>query len=303
MRRLVTSLVALVVAVMLLSSTMLVVDQHRYAVVYAMGQLREVITEPGLHWKLPAPLQNVVWLDKRLQTLDTPDGERYATLDKKALAIDAFAKWKIVDPRQYLVANGAGADAATDRADRAGNERGSEKLAQLVRDAIAAETATRAVTDVVSGQRGALAAAVRERVAKAARGLGLEVVDVRLKRVAFPDQVNTAVIERMKAERTRVANEVRAGGVAEGEQIRADAERQRTTLLAEAQRDAETVRGEGDANAARIYAASFGKNPEFYRFYRSMEAYKATFKGKSDILVLDSNSEFFKYFKGPGAGK
>ena len=296
MSRLVTSLVALVVAVMLLSSTMLVVDQHRYAVVYAMGELRDVIKEPGLHWKLPAPLQNVVYLDKRLQTLDTPDGERYATLEKKELTIDAFAKWKIVDPRQYLVATGAAND-------RAGNERSGDKLAQLVRNAIAAETATRSVTDVVSGQRGALAAAVRDRVAKEARGLGLEVVDVRLKRVEFSDQVNTAVIERMKAERTRIANEVRATGTAEGEQIRGDAERQRTTLLAEAQRDAETIRGDGDAKAAQIYAASFGKNPEFYRFYRSMEAYKATFKGKSDILVLESNSEFFKYFKGPGAGK
>jgi membrane protease subunit HflC len=296
MSRLVTSLVALVVAVMLLSSTMLVVDQHRYAVVYAMGELRDVIKEPGLHWKLPAPLQNVVYLDKRLQTLDTPDGERYATLEKKELTIDAFAKWKIVDPRQYLVATGAASD-------RAGNERSGDKLAQLVRNAIAAETATRSVTDVVSGQRGALAAALRDRVAKEARGLGLEVVDVRLKRVEFSDQVNTAVIERMKAERTRIANEVRATGAAEGEQIRGDAERQRTTLLAEAQRDAETIRGDGDAKAAQIYAASFGKNPEFYRFYRSMEAYKATFKGKSDILVLDSNSEFFKYFKGPGAGK
>ena len=296
MSRLVTSLVALVVAVMLLSSTMLVVDQHRYAVVYAMGELRDVIKEPGLHWKLPAPLQNVVYLDKRLQTLDTPDGERYATLEKKELAIDAFAKWKIVDPRQYLVATGAAGD-------RAGNERSGDKLAQLVRNAIAAETATRSVSDVVSGQRGALAAAVRDRVAKEARGLGLEVVDVRLKRVEFSDQVNTAVIERMKAERTRIANEVRATGTAEGEQIRGDAERQRTTLLAEAQRDAETIRGDGDAKAAQIYAASFGKNPEFYRFYRSMEAYKATFKGKSDILVLDSNSEVFKYFKGPGAGK
>ncbi len=296
MSRVVTSLVALVVAVVLVSSSMFVVDQHRYAVVYAMGELRQTIKEPGLYFKLPAPLQNVVWLDKRLQTLDTPDGERYATADKKELLVDAFAKWKIVDPRQYLVETSAGAD-------RAGAERGGGKMTQIVRNALAAETATRNVADIVSGQRGALGAAVRERVAREARGLGIEVVDVRLKRIDFPDQVNAAVIERMKAERLRVAGEVRAAGVAEGQQIRGDAERQRATILAEGQRDAETIRGEGDAKAAQIYAASFGKNPEFYRFYRSMEAYKATFKGKSDILVLDSNSEFFKYFKGPGAGK
>ncbi|WP_296945131.1 protease modulator HflC [uncultured Massilia sp.] len=296
MSRVITSLVALVVAVVLASSSMFVVDQHRYAVVYAMGELRETIKEPGLYFKLPAPLQNVVWLDKRLQTLDTPDGERYATAEKKELLVDAFVKWKIVDPRRYLVETNAGAE-------RAGAERGGEKMTQIVRTALAAETATRSVADVVSGQRGALGAAVRERVAKEARVLGVEVVDVRLKRIDFPDQVSAAVIERMKAERMRVANEVRAGAAAEGQQIRGDAERQRATILAEAQRDAETIRGDGDAKASQIYAASFGKNPEFYRFYRSMEAYKATFKGKSDILVLDANSEFFKYFKGPGAGK
>jgi modulator of FtsH protease HflC len=295
MNRVLTSVVALGVAVGLVASSTFVVDQHRYAVVYAMGELRDVIDEPGVHVKLPAPLQNVVYLDKRLQTLDTPDGEHYPTLEKKELLVDAYAKWKIVDPRRYLVATGA--------VDRAGNERSQEKLAQLVRNALAAETTGRNVADIVSGQRGAVGAAVRERVAKDARALGVEVVDVRVKRVDFPAQANAAVIERMKAERTRSANEARAAGVAEGEEIRAEAERQRTTILAEAQRDAETIRGDGDAKASQIYAQSFGKNPEFYRFYRSMEAYRATFKGKSDILVIDSSSEFFKYFKGPGAGK
>lgn len=291
MSRLISVIVALVVVVMLAASSVFVVDQHRYAVVYALGELREVITEPGLHVKLPPPFQNVVFLDKRLQTLDTPDGERYVTLEKKDLLVDAFVKWKIVAPRQYLIAIGSNAD------------RGGERLAQLVRNALTAEIAKRNLPDVVSGQRADVSAAVRERVAQAARDLGVDVVDVRLKRIDFVDAVNNAVFERMKAERVRVASEVRATGVAEGEQIRADAERQRSTIIAEATRDAETVKGEGDARAAAIYGESFGKNPEFYRFYRSMEAYKATFKGRNDVLVLDSNSEFFKYFKGPGAGK
>lgn len=295
MSRLLTIAVALVVVVMLLSSTMFSVDQHRYAVVYAMGELREVIAEPGLHFKAPPPFQTVVYLDKRLQTLDTPDGERFATAEKKDLVIDAFVKWKIVEPRQYLIETGGGADR--------NNERGGEKLTQLVRNALSAETAARQVADIVTAQRGALGGAVRQRIAKDARALGIEVVDVRVKRVDFAEQASAAVIERMKAERTRLAAELRATGAAEADQIRGDAERQRATILAEGQRDAETMRGEGDARASQIYAQSFGKNPEFYRFYRSLEAYKATFKGRNDILVLDTNSEFFKYFKGPGAGK
>jgi membrane protease subunit HflC len=292
MRRLITILVAAVVVVMLVSSSLFAVDQHRYAVVYAMGELREVIAEPGLHVKLPPPFQSVVYLDKRLQTLDTPDNERFLTLEKKDLVVDAFVKWKIVDARQYLIAL-AGGNA----------DRGSERMTQIVHTALNAEIARRKVLDVISGQRAQIADAVRQRVTLDARQLGVEVADVRLKRIDFADQVTAAVVERMKAERVRVATELRATGLAEAEQIRADAERQRSVIVAEGQRDAESIRGDGDAKASQIYAQSFGKNPEFYRFYRSMEAYKATFKGRNDILVLDSNSEFFKYFKGPGAGK
>lgn len=291
MGRLLAFVIALAAAAWLIASTVFVVDQHRYAVVYALGELREVIQEPGLHVKLPPPFQNVVFLDKRLQTLDTPDGERFQTLDKKDLLVDSFVKWRIVAPRQYLIAVGAHAD------------RGGERLAQAVRNALTAEIAQRNVPDVLDAQRGAITAAVRGRVAAAARELGVDVVDVRLKRIDFVDQVNNAVYERMKAERVRATNELRATGVAEAEQIRADAERQRATIVSEAVRDAESIRGEGDAKAAQIYAESFGKNPEFYRFYRSLEAYKATFKGRNDVIVLDSNSDFFKYFNGPGAGK
>jgi membrane protease subunit HflC len=271
---------------------MFVVDQHRYAVVYALGELREVIKEPGLHFKLPPPFQNVVYLDKRLQTLDTSDGERFLTAEKKELVVDAFVKWRINDPRQYLVAVGGG-----------NAERGAERMAQAVHVAMNAEIGARKVADVLSGGREQLAASLRERVAAGSRPLGVEVLDVRLKRVDFTPQVNAALYERMKADRLRVANETRSTGAAEAAQIRADAERQRSVIMAEAYRDAETIKGEGDAKASQIYAQSFGKNPEFYRFYRSLEAYRATFKGRSDVLVLDSNSEFFKYFKSPGSGK
>ena len=278
--------------VALVASSMFVVDQHRYAVVYALGELREVIQEPGLNFKAPPPFQNVVYLDKRLQTLDTPDGERFMTAEKKDLLVNAFVKWRIVNPRQYLIAINGNAD------------RGAERLGQLVRNALTAEIGKRNLADVLTGgKRADVAAAVRTDVAQDAKDLGVEVFDVHLKRIEFVDQVNNAVYERMKADRVRMANELRATGAAEAETIRADAERQRNTILAEGQRDAETIKGEGDAQASQIYAQSFGKNPEFYRFYRSMEAYKATFKGRNDVIVLDSSSEFFKYFKGPGAGK
>jgi membrane protease subunit HflC len=291
MTRLLSILIALVLAVMLLSSTMFVVDQNRYAVVYALGELREVIREPGLHFKLPPPFQNVVYLDKRLQTLDTPSDDRFLTQEKKDLLVDTFVKWKITDPHQYLVAVGGNAD------------RGGERIAQVVHTVLSAEIGRHSVQDVVSGQREQIGDAVRARVAEESRRLGVDVLDLRLKRVDYVDPVTASVLERMKAERLREASELRATGVAEAEQIRTDAELQRTSILAEAQRQAQTIQGEGDAKASQIYAQSFGKNPEFYRFYRSLEAYRATFKSRSDVLVLDSNSEFFKYFKSPGTGK
>jgi membrane protease subunit HflC len=292
MSRLISIAIGAAIVLALVASSMFVVDQHRYAAVYAFGELREVIREPGLHFKLPPPFQNVVYLDKRLQTFDTADGARFLTAEKKDLLVDAFVKWRIVDPRQYLVAVGGG-----------NAERGAERLAQVVQVAMNAEIGVRKVGDVLSGPREQLAGALRERVAAGSRQLGVEIVDVRLKRVDFTAPVNAAVVERMKAERLRVANETRSSGTAEAEGIRADADRQRSVILAEAFRDAQTIMGEGDAKATQIYAQSFGKNPEFYRFYRSMEAYRATFKSRSDVLVLDSNSEFFKYFKSPGTGK
>lgn len=296
MTRLISIAVGAAIVLTLLASSVFVVDQHRYAVVYALGELREVMREPGLHFKLPAPFQNVVYLDKRLQTLDTADGERFPTADKKDVLVDAFVKWRIEDPRQYLTATGGGN--AQNSA-----ERGAERVAQAVQVALNAELAARTVDEVVSGQRDQLADALRERVAAAVRPLGVAIADVRLKRVDFTAQVSNAVIERMKADRLRAANEIRSTGQAQAEEIRADAERQRSVILAEGLRAAETIKGEGDATATRIYAQSFGKNPEFYRFYRSLEAYRNSFKNRSDVLVLDANSAFFKYFRDPGSAK
>lgn len=291
MNRIVTLFVALFVALMLLSSTMFVVDQRRYAIVFSLGEVHDVITAPGLHFKLPPPLQNVVYLDKRLLTLETPDANRYSTSEKKDLQVDTFIKWKIADPRSFYV--NFGGDEAHVR----------DRIAQVVKSAMSGEIGKRTVRQVVSTEREPMMQAVRAKVVADAKQLGLDVVDVRIKRISFVDEINNAVFDRMKAERERVANELRSSGNAESDRIKADADRQRTVILAEAFRDAEKIKGEGDAQASEIYAKSFGKNPEFYKFYRSLEAYRAAFKNHSDVMVLDGNSEFFKYFKNPGAGK
>ena len=288
MNRLVTLFVAGFIALMLLSSTVFVVDQRRFAIVFALGQVRDVITEPGLHFKLPPPFQNVIYLDKRILTLDTPDADRFITAEKKNILVDAFVKWRIVDPRLYFVSFSGDESRARDR------------MSQIIKAALNDEITKRTVREVISGERGRVMEAVKEKVVAEAKEIGVGVVDVRLKRVDYIEQINNSVYERMKAERMRVANELRSTGAAESEQIRADADRQRTVIIAEAFREAEKIKGEGDAKASVIYAESFGKNPEFAKFYRSLEAYRATFKNRGDVMVVDPNSEFFKYFKQPG---
>ncbi|MGX9220406.1 protease modulator HflC [Massilia varians] len=288
MNRLVTLFVAGFIALMLLSSTVFVVDQRRFAIVFALGQVRDVITEPGLHFKLPPPFQNVIYLDKRILTLDTPDADRFITAEKKNILVDAFMKWRITDPRLYYVSFGGDETRARDR------------LSQIIKAALNDEITKRTVREVISGERGAVMNAVKEKVVAEAKEIGVGVVDVRLKRVDYIEQINNSVYERMKAERVRVANELRSTGAAESEQIRADADRQRTVIIAEAFREAEKIKGDGDAKASVIYAESFGKNPEFAKYYRSLEAYRATFKNRGDVMVVDPNSEFFKYFKQPG---
>ena len=289
MNRIVAILIAGFIAFMLLSSTVFIVDQRKHAIVFALGEVKQVISEPGLHFKLPPPFQNVLFLDKRVLTIESPDADRFITAEKKNILIDTFVKWRIVDPRQYFVSFGGDESRARDR------------MGQIVKAALNEEITKYTVRDVISGQRGQVMDAIRNKTIVEAKVIGIEIIDVRLKRVDYVEQINNSVFERMKSERVRVANQLRSTGFAESEQIRADADKQRTVILAEAYREAEKLRGEGDAKASQTYSQAFGKNPEFYKFYRSLEAYRASFKNRSDVMVVDANSDFFKYFKGSGS--
>ena len=290
MNRLISLAIAAFIALALLLSTIFVVDQRQYAILFAFGEVKQVITEPGLHFKLPPPFQNVVFLDKRILTIDPPETDRFITAEKKNILIDAFVKWRITDPKLYFVSFG------TDE------KRAGDRMSQIVKAALNEEITKRTVREVISGERGKVMDALRKKVEEEAKQIGVDIIDVRLKRVDYVDQINASVYDRMKSERARVANELRSTGFAESEKIRADADKQRTVILAEAYREAENMRGEGDAKASQIYAQAFGRNPEFYKFYRSLEAYRASFKNRSDLMVVDPNSEFFKYFKNPGVG-
>jgi modulator of FtsH protease HflC len=282
-----SALVVLVVAF----SMMFIVDQRQVGVVYALGEIKEVITEPGLKFKLPPPLQNVVFLDKRIQTLDSPDTTRpIFTAEKKSLLIDWMVKWRISDPRQFIRNNGA-------------DLRNLEtRLAPVVQASFNEEITRRTVSGVLATEREKVMTGVRERLTEEAKNFGIEIVDVRVKRVDFVADITDAVYRRMESERKRVANELRSTGTAESEKIRADADRQREVILAEAYRDAQKIKGEGDAKASALYADAFGRDPQFAQFYRSLEAYRASFRNKNDVMVLDPNSDFFKAMRGaPGA--
>jgi membrane protease subunit HflC len=288
MNRLFSFAIAALIGLLVLYSTLFVVDQRQFAIVFALGEVKQIIKEPGLHFKLPPPFQNVLFLDKRILTLDSPEADRFITAEKKNILVDAFVKWHIVEPRLYFISFGGEERRAQDR------------LQQIVKAALNDEITKRTVREVISGERGKVMDAIRKKVTEESKQIGVEIIDVRLKRVDYVEQINNSVYDRMKAERVRVANELRSTGGAESEKIRADADRQRVVILAEAYRDAEQIRGDGDAKASQIYAQAFGQNPEFYKFYRSLDAYRASFKNRSDMLVVDPNSEFFKYFKGPG---
>jgi membrane protease subunit HflC len=284
---------SLLVVLALLSSTLFVVDQRQFGVVYALGQIKEVITEPGLNFKLPPPFQNVTYLDKRLLTLDSNDSEPMLTAEKQRLVIDWYARWRITKPQDYIRAIGLDEQA------------GANQLSREVRNAFQEEISKRSVRELISTRREAVMQEVQREVLEKVRGRnwGVDIVDVRMTRADYAESITESVYRRMEAERKRVANELRSTGAAEGEKIRADADRQREVAVANAYRDAQKVRGEGDAQAAAIYAQSFGRDPQFAQFYRSLEAYKATFNKKGDVMVLDpSSSEFFRAFRGNAGG-
>jgi len=282
------ALIAIVVAVAVVFSLIaFTVDQRQRAIVFQLGEIKEVIDQPGLHFKWPL-IQTVRYFDKRILTLDTPDTERFITSEKKNVLVDSFVKWRISDMKQYFISV------------QGDETRASTQLSQTVKAALQDEFSKRTVHDVISGERDKIMQVVREKVDADMRKIGMEIVDVRLKRVDLPQEVSESVYRRMDAERKSVAAELRSQGFSEAEKIRAQADREREVIVAEAYRDAQRVKGEGDAKAAAIYAKAFNDNPEFFSFYRSLDAYRASFKNKSDLLVLDPNSEFFKYFRSPG---
>lgn len=290
MKNYTSTILGVVVALFLLAgSSLYVVDQRQQAILFQLGEVVDVKTSPGLYFKIPLA-QNVRYFDSRILTMDTAEPERFITSEKKNVLVDLFVKWRIIDVKQYYV-----------------SVRGDEmlaqtRLAQTVNSSLRDEFGNRTVHDVVSGERDKIMEIMRQKADSDARKIGVEVVDVRLKRVDLPQEVSESVYRRMEAERKRVANELRSTGAAESEKIRADADRQREVILAEAYRQAQESKGEGDAKASAIYASAFQPNPEFYAFYRSLEAYTQSFKNKGDMMVLEPNSEFFKYLKNPGRG-
>jgi len=288
MKRSAGTIVAVLIAgLIVLSMSLFVVDQRRNAIVFRFGEVVSIKKDPGLYFKLPL-FDNVRYFDVRILTIDTAEPERFLTSEKKNVLVDLFVKWRITDVRQYFVSV-------------AGDEgRAQTRLLQTINDGLRAEFGNRTVHDVVSGERDKIMELMRARANDDAGKIGVEVIDVRVKRVDLPQEVSESVYRRMDAERKRVANELRSTGSAESEKIRADADRQREVILAEAYRDAERAKGEGDARATAIYSRAYGENAEFYAFYRSLEAYKAAFKNRSDVLVLEPNSDFFKYLKSGG---
>jgi membrane protease subunit HflC len=265
-----------------------VVDQRQFAIVFALGQINRVIAEPGLHFKLPYPFQNVEYLDRRILTIDAASADRVQTSEKKNLLVDSFVKWRITDARNYWISF-------------QGNERAAEdRISTLVRDALNQAVNKRTVNDITSHERDKAMEEIRAAVQGRVKGLGVTIVDVRLKRVDFLPEISESVYRRMEAERKRVASEQRSIGAGDGEKIRAEADREREVLLAEAYRDAQRIEGDGDAKASAIYAEAFGQSPEFYAFYRSLEAYRKSFHSRSDVLVVDPSSEFFRYMKDAG---
>lgn len=287
-----TNLIGAIVATILviLAMSIFTVDQRQFALVFQLGEVKRVITEPGLNFKIPM-IQNVRYFEKRIITLDNNEPERFITSEKKNVLVDSFIKWRIVDPKLYYIS--VGGDEA----------RAKIRLNQTVNAGLREEFGKRTVHDVVSGERDKIMNQMREKADIDARTIGVQIVDVRIKRVELPNEVSDSVYRRMEAERKRVANELRSEGSAEAEKIRADADRQREVIIAEAYRDAQKAKGEGDAKATSIYAQAFAPNPEFYAFYRSLEAYRGSFRNKTDVLVVEPNSEFFKYMKNSGHDK
>ena len=280
--RLIAAAIAFIALIYVQSSSIFVVDQRKFAVVFSFGQIVCVIEQPGIQVKYPAPFESVRFFDRRILTIDNPEAERFITAEKKNLLVDSYVKWRIVDPRKFFISF-------------KGDERlAQDRLTQLVRSALNEEFTKRTVRELISDQREEVMQGIRKKVAVDASDIGVEIVDVRLKRVDLLAEISDSVYRRMEAERKRVANELRSTGAAESDKIRANAERQRDTILAEAYRDAQKIKGAGDAKATAVYAEAFGRDPSFAQFYQNLEAYRNSFKDKKDLMVIEPNGEFFK---------
>jgi membrane protease subunit HflC len=284
MRALGPIVAGLIVVLLLVSGTLYTVDQRQNAIVFQLGEVKDVVTKPGLHVKIPL-IQNVRLFDMRILTFDDAEPLRFLTQGNRPVLVDSFVKWRITDVKQYYVSVG-------------GDEfRAMTRIKQTVAGVLRDEFGVRILHDVVSGERETIMSRVRQKVDQDLERIGVKIVDVRLKRVDLPQDVSESVYRRMEAERKSIANELRSTGAAEAEKIRADADRQREIIVAEAYRDAQRVRGEGDAKSAAIYAAAFNQNPEFFAFYRSMDAYRSVFRGRNDLMLLESTSDFLRYFR------
>ncbi len=282
-------LIGIAVVLVLVMLSFYTVDQRENALVFQFGEIKEVVAEPGLHLKWPL-VQNVRTFDNRILTLDTPDTERFITSEKKNVLVDSFVKWRIADLRQYYISV------------QGDEQRAQLRISQTVNSALREEFGKRTVHDVVSGERDDIMRIVRDKLQDDSKRIGVAVVDVRIKRVELPQEVSESVYRRMEAERRAVASELRSQGFAEAEKIRAEADRERQTIVAEAYKQAQSTKGDGDQKASAIYGKAFSENPEFYSFYRSLDAYKAGFNKKNDVLVLEPNADFFKYLRSPGKG-
>lgn len=280
-------LVVVLLALILLSMSAFTVSQTQYVLVQRLGEIVSVKKEPGLYFKVPF-VDNLKYFDNRILTLDWEQPAKFITSENKYMMVDSFVKWRIVDPQKYYVSIKEGGEAAAE-----------DRLSKVVNAGLRAEFGVRTVRDVIAGERSKVMDNLRRKADAEARQMGIEVVDVRLKRVDYSEEISKSVYDRMIAERKRLANQLRSEGAAASEKIRADADKQREVIIAEAYREAQKTKGEGDAKAAEIYNQSYSRNPEFYAFYRSQEAYKNSFKNKSDVMVLDPNSDFFKYMRSP----
>ncbi len=287
MNRVLPILISILAVLWLAYSCLFIVDQRSFAIVFTFQSVKEVIKEPGLHAKWPYPIDQVTFIDRRIHTIDQVEPDRYITAEKKNLLVDLFVKWQVIDPTQYYVSV------------RNDTQLAQSRLTQIIRAALNEEFTKRTVREVIADQREDVMRDVREKVGAEVGALGISIIDVRLKRVDLLPEISERVYQRMEAERNRVANQLRSVGAAEQEQIKADADRQSEVILADAYEKSQAIKGDGDAHASQIYAEAYSRDPQFYAFYKSLEAYRASFKSRNDLVVVDPSSEFFKFMKNP----